>query len=251
MTVTPRLSWLVAVLVALTALSACKTPRSVQELSDEVIVGNVRTIAFYREYDPGVEHAMTRWDKPITIAYVGEITERQRKELDNHLAELAHLSGRDFVHVAPDQADVVAFLAPDAFERVLDTYRDDYRRFFRSDDAMEDVTREMAGETLCFGRIITKTRSGSLEQAMVVIPTEIDRFLVRSCIIEELTQVMGPVNDSDDIKPSIFNDSSGNLLLSDHDRLIIRVLYDDRLQAGMTWDQAEPIVRQIVADLRH
>jgi hypothetical protein len=234
-----RLPWLLAVLVALTTLSACKTPRSVQELSDDVIVENVRTIAFYREYDPGVEHAMTRWD------------ERQLKELDDHLDELARLSGRDFVHVAPDQADVVAFLAPDAFERVLDTYRTDYRRFFSSDDAMERVTQEMAGEALCFGRIITNSRSGSLEQAMVVIPTQIDRFLVRSCIIEELTQVMGPVNDSDDIKPSIFNDSSGNLLLSDHDRLIIRVLYDDRLQAGMSWEQAEPFVRQIVTDLRH
>ena len=145
-----RLPWLLAVLVALTTLSACKTPRSVQELSDDVIVENVRTIAFYREYDPGVEHAMTRWDKPITIAYVGDITERQLKELDDHLDELARLSGRDFVHVAPDQADVVAFLAPDAFERVLDTYRTDYRRFFSSDDAMERVTQEMAGEALCF-----------------------------------------------------------------------------------------------------
>lgn len=247
----PRLTWLVAALVALLALNACKTPRSVHELSDEDIVENVRTIAFYREYDPGVEHAMTRWDKPITIAYVGDITERQRKELDDHLDELSHLSGRSFVHVAPDQADVIAFLAPDAFERVLDTYREDYRRFFRSDDSMERVTQEMAGEALCFGRIITNNRSGSLEQAMVVIPTEIDRFLVSSCIIEELTQVMGPVNDSDDISPSIFNDSSGNLLLSDHDRLIIRVLYDDRLQAGMTWAEAEPLVRQIVTDLRH
>lgn len=231
------------------SLSACKTPRSVQELSNEQVVANVRTIAFYREYDPGLEHAMTRWEKPITIAYVGEINERQRKELHDHINELSELSGRTFIEVAPHQADLVAFMAPEAFERVLDTYREEYRRFFSSDDAMERVTRGMADEAVCFGRILTDTETGALEEAMVVIPTDIDRFMVRSCIVEELTQVMGPVNDSDEIKPSIFNDRSGNLLLSDHDRMIVRVLYDDRLRSGMTWVEAEPIVREIVADL--
>ncbi|MDG2481251.1 MAG: DUF2927 domain-containing protein, partial [Alphaproteobacteria bacterium] len=47
------------------------------------------------------------------------------------------------------------------------------------------------------------------------------------------------------------NDSSGNLLLSDHDELILQILYDDRLQAGMTWEEAEPHVHEIVADLRN
>ena len=63
--------------------------------------------------------------------------------------------------------------------------------------------------------------------------------------------MMGPVNDSDDIKPSICNDSSCNLLISNHDRLIIRVLCDDRLQASMSWEQSELLVRQIVTNLHH
>ncbi|MBT5435606.1 MAG: DUF2927 domain-containing protein [Rhodospirillaceae bacterium] len=233
------------------ALSACKTPQSVTELSDQAVVDNFRTIVFFREFDPGVNHPLTRWEKPISYAFVGEITERQRNELDAHLADLTRLTNRAFYETDPETASLVAILAPDAFERAVDTYDDTYRRFFTNDDVMREMTAEMHEVAQCFGRIETDRRTGELEQAVVVIPTEVDRFLVRACIIEELTQVMGPVNDSDEIRPSIFNDSSGNLLLSDHDELILQILYDDRLQAGMTWEEAEPHVHEIVADLRN
>jgi len=239
---------LVAALVL--ALAGCKTPRSVSDLSDDAIVRDFHTIVFFREFAPGGEFLLTRWEDPVSYAVVGDLTDRQRRELDDHLADLTRLTGRPFHETDSDDARLIAIITPHAFERALDTHSDVYSRFFPDRDAMIEETEFMAQVAACFGHIETSDETGELVQALVLIPTEVDRFLVRSCIIEEFTQIMGPVNDSDEIKPSIFNDSSGNLLLSDHDELILRILYDDRLEPGMRWPEAEPIVRAIVAELR-
>ena len=151
----------------------------------------------------------------------------------------------------PAPRNVVVILSPAPFERALDTYRTDYRSFFTSDRAMEAVTAQMKAESTCYARVVTDEADDSvIIGAMSLIPTDQGRFVVRACIIEELTQAMGLFNDSDEIRPSIFNDSSPNMVLSEHDRILLEVLYDPHLRPGMTWQEAEPIVRQAVAELR-
>ncbi len=56
-------------------------------------------------------------------------------------------------------------------------------------------------------------------------------------------------SDSPTARPSIFNDDEEFALLTRHDELLLRILYDRRLQPGMTKAQAVPIVRQIAAEL--
>jgi hypothetical protein len=68
-------------------------------------------------------------------------------------------------------------------------------------------------------------------------------LLRRHCIIEEITQALGLMNDSSYFSPSIFNDQSKQQALSPWDILMVRAHYDRRLLPGMTWYYAEPIVR--------
>jgi hypothetical protein len=70
-----------------------------------------------------------------------------------------------------------------------------------------------------------------------------------SCLHEEMAQALGLPNDSPTARPSIFNDDEEFALLTRHDELLLRILYDRRLQPGMTKKQAVPIVRQIAAEL--
>jgi hypothetical protein len=70
-----------------------------------------------------------------------------------------------------------------------------------------------------------------------------------SCIHEELAQGMGLANDSPQARPSIFNDDEEFALLTRHDELLLRMLYDPRLSPGMTPAEAAPIARQIAAEL--
>lgn len=236
----------------LLALAGCKTTPTARDLTDDDYVRNFRTVAFYREFDPDkVEQVLTRWEGPLRVALVGDVNDRYTEYARLHLADLAALTGLPIALAPREDANVVVILSPAPFERALDTYRTDYRSFFTSDRAMEAVTAQMKAESTCYARVVTDEADDSvIIGAMSLIPTDQGRFVVRACIIEELTQAMGLFNDSDEIRPSIFNDSSPNMVLSEHDRILLEVLYDPHLRPGMTWQEAEPIVRQAVAELR-
>lgn len=85
---------------------------------------------------------------------------------------------------------------------------------------------------------------------IIVIPAEVRGILRRSCIEEELGQTFGPGADFDQARPSIFNDDAEFALMTEHDEDLLRILYDPRLKAGMTADEAMPVVHRIVQELR-
>ena len=62
-------------------------------------------------------------------------------------------------------------------------------------------------------------------------------------IHEELAQGLGLPNDSPAARPSVFNDDEEFGLLTTHDEMLLRMLYDDRMQPGMTADQATGVAR--------
>jgi hypothetical protein len=67
------------------------------------------------------------------------------------------------------------------------------------------------------------------------------------CLLEELFQVLGPFNDTENITPSLFsNYDSGPYLLS-QDRIVLEALYLPDIKPGMTATQALPIVRRFMA----
>ncbi len=233
-------------------LAGCETSQTADDLSNDDYVNNFETVAFYREFDPDQRRrSLTRWEVPLKVALVGDVSERYISYAMDHLEEMATISGRPVDLAGPGEANVVVIFSPQPFDQALTTYRDIYRPFFISDISMERITSEMKTEATCYGRIITaESDHNEIVGAVILIPTDLGRFIVRACIIEELTQSMGLFNDSDDINPSIFNDSSPNMTLTDHDRILFKLLYDERLAPGMTWEEAEPIVRQAVGELR-
>ena len=85
--------------------------------------------------------------------------------------------------------------------------------------------------------------------AIAIIRTEHPDLLRRSCIHEEVAQGLGLPNDSAFARPSIFNDDEEFALLTTHDELLLRILYDPRLSPGMQPDQARPILRVIAQGL--
>ncbi len=92
--------------------------------------------------------------------------------------------------------------------------------------------------------------AGTILGALVLIRAGLPEPLLRSCIEEELTQAMGLPNDDAGVRPSIFNDEKEFGVLTAHDELLLRVLYDPRLAPGMPPEAAMPVVRQIIAELR-
>lgn len=105
----------------------------------------------------------------------------------------------------------------------------------------------MKRHSVCLGQFST-TPQGAIRQAIVIIPVDRARAkgLLVSCIVEELTQIMGLPNDSASVYPSIFNDQSIYILLTGLDYLLLKILYDPRLTPGMNSQQTLPVLRKIV-----
>lgn len=100
-------------------------------------------------------------------------------------------------------------------------------------------------QSICLGHI-RYNRQAEITQAIIIIPVERAREhgKLASCIIEELTQMLGLINDSQIAHPTVFNDSTDNETLTGLDYLLLKLLYSPEIKTGMTMRQAAPLVRQ-------
>jgi len=102
---------------------------------------------------------------------------------------------------------------------------------------------------LCFG-IYSVNGGSEIKRAIIGIPTDRATSMGKlpACIVEEMTQVLGLPNDSDDISPSIFNDHSIDDALTALDRMLVRILYDPTIYVGMPRDEALVQARALAHD---
>ena len=88
-----------------------------------------------------------------------------------------------------------------------------------------------------------------LGKSTIFIPDDAPPYIVRACLNEEIGQALGPVNDLYYVADTIFNDDNVHSRLTDFDLLMLRVLYDARLPAGIGRAAAGPIVERILQDI--
>ena len=105
-------------------------------------------------------------------------------------------------------------------------------------------------KAFCFAHFWHGKVSGEIKRAVVGIPSDraASDGLLPHCIVEETTQMLGLPNDSDEVNPSIFNDRSVLDFLSEHDRMLVRLLYDPRLPVGAPKAEALAAVRRILQE---
>ncbi|WP_300032238.1 DUF2927 domain-containing protein [uncultured Roseobacter sp.] len=113
-----------------------------------------------------------------------------------------------------------------------------------------DALRNLNRDTYCaVAAYAAGSDPNTYTAAVALIRAENPGLLRQSCIHEELAQGLGLANDSRDARPSIFNDDDEFALLTGHDELLLKMLYDDRLTPGMTAEMAAPVTRIIAREL--
>jgi hypothetical protein len=225
----------------------------------EDLVRNFRKVAFHAEYAPGEKlrqedtptqlfkwHGGLSWTIDGDAAGPSDIAEMQALT-----ARLTAATGLRFTQLPPGDdttPDVTMLvLGPDTRKLVVG--------MLKTQDSMRTAPLVKAWSTEdrypCIGQIGMVDRGENIGRlrAFIFIKGETTRLLRRSCLHEEFTQVLGLLNDGDDVRPSIFNDGQEFALLTRHDEMLLRILYDPRLKLGMTEDEGMPIVQRIAAEL--
>lgn len=116
------------------------------------------------------------------------------------------------------------------------------------DGAVSTITA-LPRTSYCLVLAVTPRGDGVYTRAVAVIRGEHPDLLRLSCLHEEIAQGLGLSNDSPLARPSIFNDDEEFALLTSQDEAMLAILYDERLDPGMTGDEAAPIVEEIAAEI--
>lgn len=83
----------------------------------------------------------------------------------------------------------------------------------------------------------------------IFIPDNAQPHVVRTCLIEEVVQALGPANDLYGLGPSIFNDDAAHIWPTRLDYLMLRVLYAPEVRAGMNRRETRDAALQVLARL--
>ncbi|MEM9059251.1 MAG: DUF2927 domain-containing protein [Pseudomonadota bacterium] len=243
-----------------------------------LLARNFRRIAFDLEPDPfgtGTEvpederpAMLRRWEDQIRLQIIAATGTRSgvRREIYGFMDRLSEITGIGFkpsndrlVSADREEPPNIFVILGDGeeFDEVIEML--DYQR----DEGEDNTVYDALGDFLkiwhlsyspCAGQSYTEHDAegerGRIQFGIVVIRTDLRAPMTASCIEEELAQTMGLMNDHPDVRPSLFNDDEEFALMTEHDELLLRILYDKRLEPGMTPEQAMPIVRQIARELR-
>lgn len=225
--------------------------------TSSVLARNFEQIAFFNEYDGaftgrGGPSPLRRWDTPVRMEVIfgASIPPSQRKADRDDIHRYARRLGRVTGHPVwtdgrPNFLVIVA--SEDDRAATLDTIT---KRLPGISASSLRAFRDMRRDTYCaVAAYAAGPTDNTYTAAVAVIRAENPDLLRLSCIHEELAQGMGLANDSPAARPSIFNDDDEFALLTKHDELLLKMLYDPRLRIGMNAAEAEPIVREIAEEL--
>lgn len=95
----------------------------------------------------------------------------------------------------------------------------------------------------------TFSRSGNIRSVAVIVSDEGDA-LFRRCLIEEILQGLGPLNEHPSLTKSLFNDHSRHSSFTKFDRYILNMLYDRRIRNGDRPSDVQKVIEAVLADTK-
>ncbi|MEP5730674.1 MAG: DUF2927 domain-containing protein [Sulfitobacter sp.] len=225
--------------------------------SADMLARNFEQIAFFNEYNGnftgrGGASPLRRWETSVrmTVIYGDGVPPSQRNAdtdlVRHYAARLGRATGHP-VSVAPNPNFAVIIASED--DRATALEQAAARIPGITVDSLRAL-RDMRRDTYCaVAAYAAGPDPNTYTAAVAVIRSENPDLLRLSCIHEELAQGMGLANDSPAARPSIFNDDDEFALLTNHDELLLKMLYDPRLDAGLTAQEAAPVTRIIAREL--
>ncbi|MGJ8585129.1 MAG: DUF2927 domain-containing protein [Marinosulfonomonas sp.] len=228
--------------------------------SSRDLVNNFIEIALFEEYatasgrtiaqkTPSTVH---RWEKPVRMKIeFGQTVPLPQQQLDRtrittYASRLSRLTGQSIKQTTGD-ANFYVFVANKDEREALGPQIEQIIPGINK--ASVSAIVNMDRSTYCVVVTTPFENSAEYARAIAVIPGEHPDLLRQSCIHEELAQGMGLPNDSPSARPSIFNDDEEFALLTTHDEMLLRILYDPRIRPGMNAEQAREQAEVIVAEM--
>lgn len=184
---------------------------------------------------------LVRFEGPVRVAMIGEGSNRYQVFLAEFLRRLRTESRIDIAVSAPKDADLlVRFVPGQEFTGRTNAQCIVVNGHPTWSDLQNDTTEHGADAF---------EHNTTLEKASAIIPNTLEPYKIRECILEEVSQALGTANDLYALGSSIFNDDDGHTWPTRLDYLMLRVLYDPRLETGLDRSETTARARDVLDEL--
>lgn len=183
-----------------------------------------------------------KFDEPIRIFVEAGSAPNRRSELTNVVADIrSHVKNLD-IDVTTDRqaANFVVRLVPE--RRLKPTIRALY-----GNDKAKRIQEALNPECLSG---IGKDETFRIRRAEAILPIDAGDFTFYDCAYEELLQALGAINDDASVPWTMFNDDVQMGFFDVYDQYLLNILYDPRIQPGMTKDEVDAVLPDILSSAR-
>lgn len=259
-----------------------------ETLADAELAENFLKLALGSEFSEGRRdpdaYRIRKWRHAPALLVFGNANALHQRMMSDHAAELAALTGLRIGVANIANQDIAIAELNERFTRTGLVYDDPEGRLFHIRDRIMDnrvrwrgnflvfvgsrdelteaaakagVTEAMqhrfnGGEFFCYAESWFDRATSTFDFGFAFIRDDIPDWRLQSCIVEELTQALGLVNDVPGARFTMFNDiwRARQTELTVQDRLFVRLLYDRRMRPGFDRDEAREAALRILAELR-
>ncbi|MBN9583051.1 MAG: DUF2927 domain-containing protein [Afipia sp.] len=208
----------------------------------EIIDGFMKT-AFGAEYHlAGRVDRIRKYHAPVRIFIDGATRADRRNQLGRVVGDIAaKVRNLDIAMAgARESANAVITLVRDRdLQKTIAT-------FYGSDRA-RDIHQALDPQCLSGFR---KNENFEIQRSDVILTVDNGDFVFLDCAYEELLQSLGPINDTDAVPWTMFNDQVSMGFFDIYDQYIMNILYDPRIRAGMTVDEVRAVLPAVLPDVR-
>jgi hypothetical protein len=210
--------------------------------NDEIKDGFFK-IAFNAELQLGAPAERVRkFDEPVRIFVVSNAAPDRRSEIaavvDDIRARVNHLD----VAITNDRRAANFTVTLVAARDLRRTIRTRYGH-----DNAKRIQQSLAPQCLSG---IGKDERYRIRRAEVILPVDAGEFTFYDCAYEEMLQALGAINDDRSVPWTMFNDDVQMGFFDVYDQYLLNILYDPRIRPGMTKEQANAILPDVLPTAR-
>lgn len=217
--------------------------REKKQFTDAEIADGFFKVAFGAEFHlAGKVDRIRKYDRPVRVF----IDNRARPDRRPRMREVIADIGRRIEHID------IAETAERASANVIVTLVRDrdlqktIAAFYGADRAREI---KKAIDPQCLSSF-AKDDNFAILTSNVILAADAGSFLFADCAYEELLQALGPINDTDEVPWTTFNDNVSMSHFGIYDQYLLNILYHPRVRPGMTVEEMKALLPEILPEVR-
>lgn len=214
-----------------------------KSFTDSQIIDGFMKTAFGAEYHlAGRVDRIRKYQMPVRVFVDGSIRADRHKQIGKVVRDIAARIQHLDIAVANerDHANIIITLVRDRnLQKTISS--------FYGPEKAKEIHDSLDPQCLSGFR---KNENYEIQGSDVILTVDNGDFVFLDCAYEELLQSLGPINDTDTVPWTMFNDQVSMGYFGVYDQYILNILYDPRIKAGMTVDEVRAVLPSVLPDVR-